>query len=654
MRRPTAEEQLMLELINRLRMDPQGEYARLTTPEVLAEIQGALNYFGVDLSSFEAAMNSFAAVAPLAWNDNLATAASGHNVAMISADSQSHQLPGEPGIGQRATDAGYTGWNRLGENIYAFSNSIIYGHAGFVIDWGFDDVDFDSNGQRYSDWQSRGDGIQDPAGHLLSLMNGNFTEVGIAIDLETDPSTDVGPYVITQDFGHRFAYNAQFLGVVIDDTDGDDFYDIGEGMGGVTVTLVGTSGTYATTTWDSGGWQIEVPAGTYDITFSGGALDGTIVANATLGSTNVKLDVEADDAVVPGIRIDGTGNHETIDGSQRDEWIYGYGGRDNLLGRGGNDRLDGGPGNDSLQGGPGNDILIGGDGSDTLNGNNGDDDMRGGAGNDRYVVNSLGDTVTELAGEGTDTVYAHVNWVLGDNVENLRVRAGATTGTGNGLANTLIAHSSGSTLYGMAGADKLIGSQAIDTLFGGAGDDSFFGKGSADTMYGDAGNDILRGDAGNDVLNGGAGADNLRGGTDDDILSGGAGTDVLYGNSGNDTLTGGADRDVMFGGSGADTFVFADGDMAGTKFGDSERIRDFDTTEGDMLDLSGLDAIMGGSDDAFDFIGNAAFSGTAGELRFAFTNGSTMIYMDVDGDAVADYAIRLDGTINLAEANFVL
>lgn len=76
------------------------------------------------------------------------------------------------------------------------------------------------------------------------------------------------------------------------------------------------------------------------------------------------------------------------------------------------------------------------------------------------------------------------------------------------------------------------------------------------------------------------GKDTLKGTGDDDVLAGLEGKDKLNGKNGDDTLIGGAGNDLLTGGDGADTFVFDSLDFG------SDRIRDFDVSEGDRLDFS--------------------------------------------------------------------
>jgi serralysin len=288
---PSADEQLLLELVNRFRMAPAAEAALLTGAGAQSDVLGAINFFGVSVSAFQSALAALSPVAPLAWNENLANSADGHNQAMITADEQTHQAAGEPGLGQRATNAGYS-YSTLGENVFAFATNVVNAHAGFIIDWGYDAEDY-SGSTLLPNYRQLGDGMQDPAGHRVNLINASYTEIGISLTGESNSATSVGPLVVTEDLGARFGYQAQFVGVVINDLDHDHFYDVGEGLGGVTVTLRSGAATYVTTTWASGGYQIAVPSGTYSITFSGGALTAPVTHQATLGSVNVKVDAEA-------------------------------------------------------------------------------------------------------------------------------------------------------------------------------------------------------------------------------------------------------------------------------------------------------------------------------------------------------------------------
>ena len=350
---PTAFEQMMLELLNRARLNPTGEFDALIDDPVAgtavqANITGALSYFGVDLASFQAQLEGLSPVAPLAWNRALAAAADGHSQLMIIHDAQSHQLPGEETLAIRIASAGYENWRAVSENIFAYTLDAVYGHAGFFIDWGYDDEDV-SGSTLVPDWQSVGDGIQDPAGHRINMLSAALTEVGIAAVTESDPGTDVGPYVVTQDFGNRFDYSAQLLGVVISDADGDGFYDMGEGLGGVTVTATGSAGTFTTTAWGSGGYQMELPEGSYSVTFSGGGLVGTATYVVTMGGENAKLDGYAADAVVLADLVGGVYDDILRGTSGVQQALAGMAGDDTLIGGGGAaDALAGDSGNDWL------------------------------------------------------------------------------------------------------------------------------------------------------------------------------------------------------------------------------------------------------------------------------------------------------------------
>jgi hypothetical protein len=59
-------------------------------------------------------------------------------------------------------------------------------------------------------------------------------------------------------------------------------------------------------------------------------------------------------------------------------------------------------------------------------------------------------------------------------------------------------------------------------------------------------------------------------------------------------------------------------------------------------------------DQAFAFIGAAAFTHHAGEVRFAASGGNTIVSGDVNGDGVADFNIVLTGAITLVAADFTL
>jgi len=90
--------------------------------------------------------------------------------------------------------------------------------------------------------------------------------------------------------------------------------------------------------------------------------------------------------------------------------------------------------------------------------------------------------------------------------------------------------------------------------------------------------------------------------------------------------------------------------------GARDTLRDWDVGgDADMLDLSAIDAVTGGTDDAFTFVGTAQFSGTAGELRFQSFGSDGFVMGDTDGDRATDVVILLSGVTTMLDAgDFVL
>ncbi|MCF6198312.1 MAG: hypothetical protein L3J67_02755 [Hyphomicrobiaceae bacterium] len=134
-------------------------------------------------------------------------------------------------------------------------------------------------------------------------------------------------------------------------------------------------------------------------------------------------------------------------------------------------------GQDIIVGLSGDDQLQGGDGSDFINGGTGVDQMQGGLGNDFYVVDNIGDQVTERNNEGIDEVRSSVDWTLGANVENLRLTGNNnspfnidTNGTGNALDNRIIGNIGDNVLSGGAGNDFINGARGSDTINWSVGD----------------------------------------------------------------------------------------------------------------------------------------------------------------------------------------
>ena len=163
------------------------------------------------------------------------------------------------------------------------------------------------------------------------------------------------------------------------------------------------------------------------------------------------------------------------------------------------------------------------------------------------------------------------------------------------------------TINGTSGDDNLSGGTGPSTLIGQDGNDTLTGGTGSNNLAGDAGNDILIGGSGGNTLTGGAGNDNLTGGNGSNDLAGNAGNDTLTGGTGSNNLNGGEDDDYLVGGSGrnnltggsgTDTFHFKkivsigrnsvvviDGEVVSDEERPINAIADFNTSEGDKIQI---------------------------------------------------------------------
>ncbi|MGE5546731.1 MAG: hypothetical protein ACM33T_07535 [Solirubrobacterales bacterium] len=292
-----------------------------------------------------------------------------------------------------------------------------------------------------------------------------------------------------------------------------------------------------------------------------------------------------------------------------------------------NQTIDATHGGDLSATGFGNDIVKGTADADDIDGRLGADTMSGGGGDDVYHVDDAKDVVSEVAGQGTDTVYSSVSFTLGANVEHLTLTgAAAISGTGNGDANSLVGNAGANTLKGMGGNDVLAGMGGNDTLDGGDGSDQAVFDDSADAF------DITVGTGGAYTLahrvvndDGKVSVDyrvNLIGietatfgdgstihfdaqtlGETDDLTAGGYGSDRLTGGAASETLDGGYGADAMAGNGGDDTYYVDNTGDSVTEIADG----------GEDTVYSSVTFTLGANVENLVLSGSAAINGTGNE-----------------------------------------
>jgi Ca2+-binding RTX toxin-like protein len=384
-----------------------------------------------------------------------------------------------------------------------------------------------------------------------------------------------------------------------------------------------------------------------------------------------------------------------------------------------------------------NNYLIGNTGNNTLDGGVGADTMTGGVGDDTYFVDNTGDIISELAGQGIDTVRSTISRSLGSNQENLTLIGGSTiNGYGNTLANTLIGNDAANYLDGATGADTMSGGLGDDTYIvdnigdvvtegSSAGKDTVrtaldghilennvewlvltgtahlagFGNGLDNYLIGNTGNNTLDGGVGADTMTGGVGNDtyfvdntgdiiselagqgtdtvissvtrylgsnqenltltgasalNGYGSNDDNLLRGNSAANLLSGSGGADTLAGGLGNDSLTGGSGADKFLFDSTPGAGNVDTLSDFLSGTDIVQLAQANFGGLAV---GAVAANAFIAGAGYT-TAEDAddRLIYNTSDGALYYDADGlegDAAVQFAV-LTGHPTLLSTDFLV
>ena len=243
--------------------------------------------------------------------------------------------------------------------------------------------------------------------------------------------------------------------------------------------------------------------------------------------------------------------------------IIGNDGNNGLVSWYGSDTLEGGKGDDQIYGFDGNDSLVGGDDVDTL---------YGGSGDDTYLIQASGDDddlIIEDEGAGRDTVFAQMDYTLGDHLENLTLLGSASNATGNEADNELIGTSSSNVLIGDLGNDTLDGGGGDDELYGGEGDDTYKINAASDVVVEErrSGHDTVIADSSYTLtrfvedleLSSIAGAADATGNRLANKLTGNNSANVLDGVRGHDTMEGGEGDDIYYVNSSTDRVVELDG-----------------------------------------------------------------------------------------------
>jgi hypothetical protein len=252
----TADEQYVLQIINRARSDPKAESKRLNID--LAE--------GLDAVE----KSRLKPHAPLAMNAKLLKAAREHSEDMYKRSFFDHKNPDGNGLVNRVKTIGYD-YEYIAENIGASSKH----SAAEIQDMLMIDAETPDLGHRKN---------------LMALIKDtlHIREAGIGFFDGKSKNDEGVAHMLTEQFGTSKKSKAFLLGVVYKDANEDGFYDPGEGIAGVTIKP--DRGDYYAVTNAAGGFAIPIEDGRVTLTVSGGDFEGTVKATVKVKGENIELD----------------------------------------------------------------------------------------------------------------------------------------------------------------------------------------------------------------------------------------------------------------------------------------------------------------------------------------------------------------------------
>ena len=259
---PTPYEQYFLELVNRARLNPVEE-ARLHEIDLNEGLSGKQTI-------------SPEPKQPLASSPVLSDVARNHSKWMIENNKFTHVGANGNTAIERAESAGYPS-SYVGENIaWRGSSGQIKDIVGLI--------------------NELHQGLVTSQGHRTNLFKEEYQEIGVGLysGKFTNNGEDWNAVMVSHGYGANLDNGKFFItGVAYKDLNHNDFYDPGEGLPNITIEVTTPNGNFSktTTSMSAGGYNLEVPAGEYQVEFIGDQLETPVTEAVTVDNKNVKVDV---------------------------------------------------------------------------------------------------------------------------------------------------------------------------------------------------------------------------------------------------------------------------------------------------------------------------------------------------------------------------